>query len=255
LIKYAANLTLMFQEWAFLDRFEAARDAGFKAVEFAHPSGVTAERIAEQLRRTELHQVLATMPVPPGTKGLAAVIGQQAKFRDDFRVGLDYAALTQCPLLHVLSGVVGQSELAASAGQFICNMEWAIEQAAQKNIRVVIEAINQISIPDYFVRSLSNAFHWATSLPELGVILDLYHARMEGLDPVECVRSYASGCDHIQIAGYPGRHEPDRGTLELGSILSAVQDSGFSRWIGCEYQPETSTLDGLGWMHRCRLFD
>lgn len=255
MIKYAANLTLMFQEWAFLDRFEVARDAGFVAVEFSHPAGTSAPRIADQLRRTGLQQILATVPIQPGTKGLAAVVGREAEFRDDFLIGLEFAVIAQSPFLHVLSGVVGQSELAASSGQFICNMEWAIEQAAKEKIQIVIEAINQTSIPGYFLRSLSNAYHWVDRLPKLGVILDLYHAAMEGLNPVECVRLYAGSCRHIQIAGYPGRHEPNRGTLNLDAIFSAIRTSGYSGWLGCEYQPAASTLSGLDWMRFLDSFE
>ncbi len=248
MINYAANLTLMFQEWSFLDRFEAAREAGFEAVEFSFPADIPANQVRAQLERTGLCQVLATARLQPGSKGTAAVHGQQSRFREDFRIGLEYAVEAKSPLLHVLAGTVVRSDLAASCGQFISNMEWAIQHAATENVRVVIEAINQNSVPNYFITSLSAAFDWSARLPGLGVILDLYHAAMEGLEPVDCIGRYAEQCDHIQIAGYPGRHEPDRGTLDLGEILATIENSHYRGWVGCEYQPAGPTVDGLRWL-------
>lgn len=248
MIKFAANLTMMFQEWSFLDRFEAARDAGFRAVEFSFPTDVSIERITRQLDCTGLRQALATVRLQPGSKGLAAIAGQHQRFREDFRAGLEYAAAAGSPLLHVLTGTVERSDVAASCGQFLSNMEWAITQAESMKICLVVEAINQHSIPNYFIRSLEDALTWSSRLPGLGVILDIYHASVEGLDAYGCVRDYASRCEHIQIAGYPGRHEPDKGLLNLPELLTGIRASGYCGWIGCEYQPEASTLEGLTWL-------
>lgn len=247
MVRYAANLTLMFQEWSFLDRFEAARDAGFQAVEFGFPTGFEAQRIADQLKRARLHQVLATVPLRSGSKGLAAMPGQQKSFREDMKRALEYAAAAQSPLLHVLSGVAEQPDQVSSDHRFRRNMEWALEQASKANVRLVIEAINQRSVPGYYIRSLADALAWSERLPGLGVILDVYHACMEGLEPVKCIRDHATQCAHLQIAGYPGRNEPDNGSLDYTAVVDAIHTSRYEGWVGCEYLPAASTSDGLTW--------
>lgn len=148
---YAANLSFLFTEWSFEDRFDVARDAGFKAVEFSFPQNTTSAEIAEHLRRTGLQQVLATVPLCPGSKGVAVLPGRAGDFRADFSRGPEYAVEAGCPLLHVLSGVVELVEYANSSGQFMENMSWAIEESARYGVKPVIEAINQVSVPGYFI--------------------------------------------------------------------------------------------------------
>jgi hydroxypyruvate isomerase len=251
MIKYAANLTLLFTEWSFEDRFSAARDAGFEAVEFSFPRDMAAAKIAEKLHRTGLQQVLATMPLQPGSTGLAAQSGRAVDFRKDFNLGLEYAVEGGSPLLHVLSGVVEQTNYAVSSGQFVDNMNWAIEEAARHDVKVVIEAINQISVPGYFIRTLAGAVSWTQRLEGLGLILDLYHAAMERLDPLICLERYLPQADHLQIAGFPGRHEPNVGDLNLPRILDSINTYPYTGWVGCEYQPAIGTLEGMSWLDRC----
>jgi len=248
MIKYAANLTLLFTEWSFQDRFSAARDAGFEAVEFSFPRNMAAAEIADNLRRTGLQQILATVPLRPGSKGLAAQSGKTGDFREDFNLGLEYAVEGGSPLLHVLSGMVEQTNYAVSSGQFVDNMNWAIEEAACYDVKVVIEAINQVSVPGYFIRTLAEAVHWTQRLEGLGLILDLYHAAMEQLDPLVCLDLYLPQSDHLQIAGYPGRHEPNIGNLNLPGILDSINAHPYTGWVACEYQPAIGTLDGISWL-------
>lgn len=250
MIKYAANLSLLFTEWSFEDRFSAARDAGFEAVEFSFPRDIAATEIAEILRRTGLQQVLATMPLRPGSKGLAAQSGKAGDFREDFSLGLEYAVEGGSPLLHVLSGVVEQKNYAVSSGLFVDNMRWAIEEATRHDVKVVIEAINQTSVPEYFIRTLAGAVSWTQKLEGLGLILDLYHAAMERLDPLACLDLYLPQSDHLQIAGYPGRHEPNIGNLNLAGVLDAINANSYTSWVGCEYQPAIGTLEGMCWLDR-----
>lgn len=252
MIKYAANLTLLFTEWSFEDRFGAARDAGFEAVEFSFAPNMAAVDIAERLRRTGLQQVLATVPLRAGSKGLAALCGRAGDFREDFNLGLEYAVEGGSPLLHVLAGVVEQANYAVSSGQFVENMRWAIEEAARHDVKVVIEAINQMSVPGYFIRTLAGAVSWTQRLEGLGLILDLYHASMERLDPLTCLERYLPQADHLQIAGYPGRYEPDVGDLNLPRILDSIDAYPYAGWVGCEYQPAIGTLEGMSWLDRFR---
>ena len=252
MIKYAANLSLLFTEWSFEDRFSVARDAGFEAVEFSFPRDMTAAEIAENLRRTGLQQVLATVPLRPGSKGLAAQSGKAGDFREDFHLGLEYAVEGGSPLLHVLSGVVEQKNYALSSGLFVDNMRWAIEEATRHDVKVVIEAINQTSVPGYFIRTLAGAVGWTQRLEGLGLILDLYHAAMERLDPIACLDLLLPQSDHLQIAGYPGRHEPNIGNLNLPEVLESINAHSYTGWVGCEYQPADGTLKGMRWLDHFR---
>ena len=219
MIRYAANLSLLFTEWPFDDRFDAACDAGFEAVEFSFPLGSSAINVVENLRRTGLRQVLASVPLRPGGKGLAAIAGQATESKDDFLLGLEYAVAGGSPLLHVLSGVVDLASYEVSCEVFEERMSWAIEQAARLNVKLVIEAINRISVPNYFIRSLTDTVQWTQRLDGLGLILDLHHASMEELDPLECIRLHLPRADHLQIASFPGMHEPDMDSLCMQGVV------------------------------------
>ncbi|QBZ89195.1 hydroxypyruvate isomerase [Pseudomonas viciae] len=249
MVRFAANLSLLFTEFSFEDRFDAARDAGFGAVEFSFPQGISAVAVAKHLHRTGLQQVLATAPLRSGSKGLAAVASRTGEFRDDFLRGLEYAVAGNSPLLHVLSGVVDSASYEVGCSGFEENMSWAIEEAGQYRVKLVIEAINQISVPSYFIRSLSDAIRWTERLDGLGLVLDIYHASMEQLDPVCCTTRYLAQTDHIQIAGFPGRNEPDVGSLKTRGILDLLSTHSYQGWVGCEYKPIARTLDGLGWLN------
>lgn len=179
MIKFAANLSLLFTEFPFEDRFNAARDAGFEAVEFSFPQGISAVTVAKYLHRNGLQQVLATVPLRRDSKGLAALAGQTREFKNDFLRGLDYAIAGNSQLLHVLSGIVDNASYETSCRKFEENMSWAIEEAGRYKIKLVIEAINQVSVADYFIRSLPDAIRWTERLDGLGLILDIYHASME----------------------------------------------------------------------------
>nr|WP_269137399.1 TIM barrel protein [Pseudomonas sp. PGPR40] len=238
----------MFTEWSFSDRFEAARDAGFEAVEFMFTKGFSADEIATLLERNNLKQVLANMPLRTGTKGLAALEGEQLNFKSDFLSGLHFAAICKAPLIHMTAGVVDRQNYKLACEVFKANTSWAVEKAANIGITVVIEAINQVSVPNYFVRSLSDVREWGKQCQGLGYILDIYHASMERKDPLEFLDSYLLQAAHVQLAGYPGRNEPNKGELPLLEIAEALRLNQYSGWVGCEYIPAHGTLEGLGWI-------
>lgn len=247
-LRLAANISLMFTEWAFADRFKAAHDAGFEAVEFMFPEGLAADQVANLLDGNGLAQVLANVPLQVGSKGLAAVIGEERNFKADFLIGLHFAAVCKAPLLHVTAGVVDPSDYPDACPVFSRNINWAIEAARAQGVTVLIEAINQTAVPNYFIRSLGQAYEWTTRCPGLGYILDIYHAAMEGLEAVETIDSYLAKASYVQLAGYPGRHEPDVGLLPLVELGSALGASRYTGWVGCEYIPAGKTMDGLGWI-------
>lgn len=248
MLRYAANISLMFNEWSFADRFEAAASAGFKAVEFMPPVDLAPERLAGLLERSQLTQALANVPLATGSKGLAAVPGQQTRFRADFALGLDYAKAANAPLLHLTTGAITASEYDQAAHVFRENLSWAMDKASEAGIRLVVEAINQHAVPDYFIRSLADACNWTLKYPGLGLLLDLYHAATEGLDPHAVLSSYLPLASHIQLAAIPGRHEPDPMEAPFSSILADIRSSPYAGWVGCEYLPERGTLEGLSWM-------
>jgi hydroxypyruvate isomerase len=250
MLQFAANLSFMFNEWDFADRFGAAADAGFKAVEFGSHLDLSAQRIATLLDCHGLTQALANMPMAASSKGLAAVAGQQGQFRIDFHTGLEYAVAAKAPLLHVTAGVVGAAEHESAQGVFAENLQWAIEEAAAADVVVVVEAINQTAIPGYFIRSLTEASEWTVRCPGLGLLLDIYHACMEGLDPVAALHDHLGKAAHVQIAGYPGRHEPACRQAPFSTVLDAISSAPYAGWVGCEYVPEHHTLQGLDWMNR-----
>lgn len=249
MIRFAANLTLLFTEWTFKDRFIAARDAGFDAVEFSFPQDISPTEVAKNLRHTGLRQVLATAPVRQGTKGLAASPGRVNEFRDDVMRGLEYAIEGKSQLMHVLSGVVDSTDYDACCGVFSENMHWAVEAAGRYEIKIVIEAINQHALPNYFIRTLADAANWTRRVQGLGLILDLYHAVKEGKDSVACLKHYLGRSDHVQIAGYQGRNEPDLFNVKTTEALNFIDTHPYSGWIGCEYLPSNGTLNGIGWLH------
>lgn len=248
MLRYAANISLMFSEWAFADRFAAAASAGFTAVEFMPPPDLGPEQVATLLERNQLTQVLANIPLSPGSKGVAALPGHQAQFREHFSLGLEYAKAAGAPLLHVTTGVVKAADYSRAGIVFADNLDWALEKAADAGIALVVEAINQSAAPDYFIRSLADARQWALRHPGLGLLLDLYHAAMEGLDPCAALAAHLHFAKHIQLAGVQARHEPDPTREPFSTILSEIRNSAYAGWVGCEYVPEHGTLQGLGWL-------
>ena len=201
MLQFAANISLMFTEWSFADRFEAARDAGFEAVEFMFTEGFSADEIAKFLELNGLKQVLANMPLRNGSKGFAAIEGEQLNFRSDFLIGLHFASTCGAPLIHMTTGIIGARQYPVACQVFRANTLWALEKAQDVGIEVVIEAINQVAVPDYFVRSLSQAQEWCSECEGLGYILDIYHASMEGLEPLGAIDAYLNDASHVQLAG------------------------------------------------------
>jgi hydroxypyruvate isomerase len=164
MLRLAANLSLQFNDVRFLERFACAARAGFDAVEFNFVSNVDSMQISRQLREHQLLQVLAGMPGAASDKGLAAIPGRQAEFRERLLKGLEFAAEANCPLLHVTTGVVSADEREQGAHAFIENIEYAVTVADQFKVTLVVEAINQRDAPGYFIRSLGDALQWVDTI-------------------------------------------------------------------------------------------
>ena len=254
--KFAANLSFIFQEVGFLDRFAAAADCGFKAVEYLSPYEHAPEVIAEQLNRHGLVQALFNMPPgdwATGERGTAALVGREQEFRDGVEQALGYAKATNCKLLHAMAGVLPPgSDRAEAERTYVANLRHAAERLSREGITVIIEPINNRDIPGYFLNTTTQAMSVIDRVghPNLKLQLDLYHVQIMEGDLAHRMRGLAGHYPHVQIAGNPGRHEPDVGEVNYPFLFDLFDELGYSGWIGCEYRPKGETRAGLGWAKR-----
>ena len=255
MLRFCANLTFLFTELPFLDRFEAAAKAGFKAIEIGNPYEASAGEIAAKLKSNGLTLVLINTTAGDGAKGergRSALAGREKDFDADLETALGYCAATGCKLLHVMAGLVHQG---ARRDTFVANLKKASRKAAAAGITTVIEPINRRDIPGYFLNKLAEAraiIH-EVGEPNLGLQFDLYHRQVEDGDVAVAIKEYAALTRHYQIANPPDRGEPDEGDLNYRWLLQQVDASGYKGWVGCEYKPRARTEDGLGWGRRFGL--
>jgi len=254
--KFAANLSFIFQEVGFLDRFAAAAACGFKAVEYLSPYEHPPEVIAEQLNRHGLEQALFNMPPgdwAAGERGIAVLPGREQEFRDGVEQALLYAKTTKCRILHAMAGLRPAGRDPAEAERvYIANLGHAADRLAREGITVIIEPINTRDIPGYFLNTTIQAMSVIERVghPNLKLQLDLYHVQIMEGDLAHRIRALAGRYEHVQIAGNPGRHEPDVGEINYPFLFDLFDEIGYSGWIGCEYRPESETTAGLGWARR-----
>jgi 2-dehydrotetronate isomerase len=254
--KFAANLSFIFQEVEFLDRFAAAAACGFKAVEYLGAYDHPPETVAARLDQHGLAQALFNMPPGnwvAGERGLAALPGREAEFRAGVDTALTYAKATKCRLLHAMAGLVPEGrDRGEAARTYIGNLRYAAERAAAAGVTVIIEPINTRDIPGYFLNTTTQAIAVIDRVghPNLQLQLDLYHVQIMEGDLAHRIRALAGRYPHIQIAGNPGRHEPDIGEINYPFLFDLLDEIGYEGWIGCEYRPTSDTRAGLGWARR-----
>ena len=251
--RFAANLSMMFTELPFLDRFGAARAAGFQAVEFLFPYDFPAAEIARRLKEHGLQQVLFNAPPgvwAAGERGTAALPDRREEFREGIRRALDYAAALECPRLHVMAGLapagVPRDTLTAT---FAANLDFAAELAVKAGVKPVIEPINHRDIPGFFLNTNDQAAAIIQAIgPErVGLQFDLYHCQITEGDIVKRVERHLPLIAHMQVADNPGRNEPGTGEVNWPFVFRRIDELGFRGWIGCEYRPAGETTAGLGW--------
>lgn len=273
--QFAANLSLMYPELPFLERFAAAASDGFEAVEYLFPYAWDSVELAARLRDHGLRQVLFNAPPgglnraamaaawDTGARGTAALPGCQAEFRAGVQEALRYAQVLQCPRIHLMAGLLpeGQTREAVQA-VWIDNLRWAAEQAGVQNCQVLIEPINQRDMPGYILnrQDQAHALLDAVQSPHLKVLMDLYHCQIVEGDVASKLRQYlpTGRVAHLQIAGVPERHEPDQGELNYPYLFDVIDAAGYTGWLGCEYRPARGavphgTRDGLEWRTRARI--
>lgn len=254
--KFAANLTMLFNEVSFLDRFERAAKAGFKAVEFLFPYGFDAREIRQRLDDNGLALVLHNLPAgdwDKGDRGNACQPDRVAEFRAGVQRAIDYAGLLGVKQLNCLAGKapegVGEERLRAT---LVENLGYAAAKLKAAGLRLLIEPINTFDIPGFYLNRTQQA---AGLLVEVGadnlaIQYDIYHAqRMEG-ELAATIEKYLPRIGHIQLADNPGRNEPGSGEINYPFLFERIDRLGYQGWIGCEYKPATTTEAGLGWRER-----
>jgi 2-dehydrotetronate isomerase len=251
---FAANLTMMFTEVPFLERFSAAAQAGFKAVEFLFPYEHHAEDIATQLKTNRLQNVLFNLPPGDwanGERGMASLPGREVEFRENVTKALAYAQALGTPCLHAMAGLLPEgADAAAHRTSFVANLRYACAQAAKQGITILIEPINTRDIPRYFLNTQADAhaIREEVGAANLKVQMDFYHVQIVEGDIAMKVRRYLPHIGHIQIAGVPERNEPDTGEINYPYLFRLLDELGYDGWLGCEYRPAKGTAEGLGWM-------
>ena len=261
--RFAANLSMLYPEHRFIDRFAAAAADGFEAVEFLFPYAEPAAALAAQLRDHGLTQALFNAPpgdFEAGERGLACLPSRAAEFRRGFvDQALPYASALACSRLHVMAGLVPLgADREALAACYESNLAWAAAQAAPHGVNVLIEPINARDIPGYFLNRQADAHALIQRIgaPNLQVQMDLYHCQISEGDLTTALRQHlpSGRVGHVQIAGVPQRHEPDLGELNYPFLFDELDALGFTGWVGCEYRPQDSrpggTTAGLGWLRR-----
>jgi 2-dehydrotetronate isomerase len=271
--RFAANLSFLYNELPFLERFAAAAADGFEGVEFLFPYAWDTAVLAKHLTKYGLKQVLLNAPPGGGDlqamaqaweareRGTACLPGREEEFQAGFMQALRYAQALQCPRIHVMAGCVpvgvAQDELLAT---YVRNLRWAAQQAQAIGCGVLIEPINQRDMPGYFLthQAQAHAVRAAVAEDNLQVQMDLYHCQVTEGDVATKLRQYlpGGGVGHIQIASVPDRQEPDGGELNYGFLLPLLDTLGYTGWVGCEYRPRRgaqvgATRAGLGWRSAC----
>ncbi|MGD0473275.1 MAG: 2-oxo-tetronate isomerase [Candidatus Velthaea sp.] len=249
--KLAANLSLMFTEEPFLDRFAAAAAAGFAAVEFLFPYDDEPHVVAARLRSAGLEMALFNLPPgdwTAGERGLAALPGREAEFAAGVERALAYAQALGCPTVHAMAGHAAGDDARAIAA-YVANIRFAADAFAAAGRRVVIEPINRRDMPGYFLHTTAQAAALIARIdrPNVALQLDLYHAQISEGDLEHRIRALSPLIGHVQIAGNPARHEPDVGEVNYAYLLEVLDHVGYTGWVGCEYRPAGETVAGLGW--------
>jgi hydroxypyruvate isomerase len=254
--KFAANLSFLFQDLDFLERFGAAAKAGFKGVEYLFPYDHDPAVIEAQLRQHGLEQVLFNTGQgnwAGGERGIGALPGREAEFREAVKRALEYARALKCKRVHAMAGMAPIGVPAVELESlFVANLNAAAKLFAQHDIMLLIEPLNTRDNPGYFLTGIDQATRIIGQAPAPNLFLqfDLYHRQIMGGDLAETLRANSALTRHYQIAGVPGRHEPDVGEINYPHLFDLIDQLGYDGWIGCEYRPKAGTLDGLGWAKR-----
>jgi hydroxypyruvate isomerase len=252
--KFCANLTMLFNEVDFPDRFEKAARAGFRGVEYLFPYPYRKEQLADKLATYDLTQVLHNLPAgdwAKGERGIACLPGREGEFRDGVGKAIEYAKALNCAQLNCLVGLVPAGVSADKVHQtLVSNLRFAAAALAKENIRFLIEALNSRDAPGFCLVHTADALRLVEEIgyPNVYLQYDVYHMQVMEGDLIRTIRDNLPRIAHIQIADNPGRNEPGTGEIHYPNLFKAIDAAGYAGWIGCEYKPAAKTEDGLVWL-------
>ncbi|WP_127958142.1 hydroxypyruvate isomerase [Serratia microhaemolytica] len=252
--KFAANLSMLFNEYPFMARFAAAKKAGFDGVEYLFPYEFSAQEIAEQLDKQQLTQVLFNLPAGnwlAGERGIACLPDRVDEFRRGVESAIVYANALGCRQVNCLAGKKPHNVSVEQAHRtLVDNLKFAAQRLAEQGINLLLEAINTRDIADFFVNRSPQAAAIIAEVgaSNLGYQYDIYHMQIMEGDLTTTFERYLPIIGHVQLADNPGRHEPGSGEINYPFLLKRIDALGYSGWIGCEYIPANGTEAGLGWL-------
>lgn len=255
---FAANISMLFTEIDFLERFAEASNAGFRAVECQFPYTHRVDVLAERLRRHRLSQVLLNLPAgawSKGDRGIACLPDRVGEFQDGVERAIEYATGLECPRVNCLAGVArpGADRLRLH-DTFVENLRFAARELKQRGIALMIEPLNSRDNPGFFIRTSRHAIEIIEEVgsDNLHLQFDVYHSHIMDDDVVSALEQNMRHIAHVQIADDPGRHEPGTGVIDFKAVFQALERANYGGWIGCEYVPMTTTEEGLSWLSAIR---
>jgi hydroxypyruvate isomerase len=251
--KFAANLTMLFGELPFLDRFAAAKAAGFGGVEYLFPYDFEKAALREQLQQHGLTQVLHNLPAgnwAAGERGIAILPDRVDEFRDGLARAIDYAKALDCHQLNCLVGIAPRdADVFELNDVLVDNLRFAAGALAKERIRLLIEPINTLDIPGFYLNRTEQAVQILSEVQSdnLFIQYDIYHMQVMEGDVARTLERHLPRIAHVQLADNPGRNEPGTGEINYPFLFRHLDAIGYRGWVGCEYKPRTTTVDGLGW--------
>lgn len=254
--KFSANLSMLFNEVDFLQRFRCAKEQGFAAIEYMFPYDYPLQTLKNALEENQLTQVLQNLPAgnwAADERGIACLPGRESEFRDGVGLAIEYAQGLGCAQINCLIGNPDNTVARHKTDEIVvANLGYAAKELAKANIRFLVEPINKYDMPAFYLQTTTQALElmdWVDS-PNLFIQYDIYHMqRMEG-ELTQTMQKLLKQIAHIQVADNPGRHEPGTGEINYDYLFSALDNMGYSGWIGCEYKPATTTVAGMSWIKK-----
>ncbi len=254
MIRFSANLTMLFSEIDFLERFERASRAGFHGVEYLFPYEWEKQELAERLAKHSLEQVLYNLPAgnwSAGERGIACLPQRVGEFQEGVGLAIEYARALKCSRVNCLVGITPEGISAEKILQtLVDNLQFAALALEREGIRLLIEPLNDLDIPGFYLSHTSDALRLIQEVnhPNLWLQYDIYHMQIMEGNLTRTIVDNLAHIAHIQLADNPGRHEPGTGEINYANLLRFIDEAGYDGWLGCEYKPAGTTEDGLKWL-------